>query len=72
MTQTKRIQAKTVNDKSNKIKDIVTGDSLLNGINEKGLLKNHDVKINLNRNIFFWQIHTLDSVYQLLCTFCEI
>ena len=34
------------NEQFKKIKIIIVGDSLLNGINEKGLSKNHSVKVN--------------------------
>ena len=32
-------------EKQEKVEIVVTGDSVLNGMNEKGLLKSHNVKI---------------------------
>ena len=32
-------------EKQEKVEIVVTGDSVLNGVNEKGLLKSHNVKI---------------------------
>ena len=32
-------------EKQERVKIVVTGDSVLNGVNEKGLLKSHNVKI---------------------------
>ena len=35
-----------INEQFKKTKIIIAGDSLLNGINEKGLSKNHSIKVN--------------------------